>query len=55
MQKNKTVNPGRAEIFTEKHAHGKKIIDSSILPLCKSTLRLHVKRANYWQSYGQHV
>ena len=55
MQKNKTVNPGRAEIFSGKHAHEKKIIDSSTLPPCESTLPLHVKRANYCQSYGQHV
>ena len=55
MQKNKTVNPGTAEIFTGKHAHEKKIIDSSTVPPCESTLLLHVKRANYCQSYGQHV
>ena len=47
MQKNKTVNPERAEVFTEKHTNENKIIDLSILPLREWTLLLHIKRANY--------
>ena len=47
MQKNKTVNPGRAEIFTKKHANENKIIDLPILLPCESTLLLQVKRVNY--------
>ena len=47
MQKNKTVNPGRTEIFTKKHANENKIIDLLILPPCESTLFLHIKRGNY--------
>ena len=47
MQKNKTVNPGRAEIFTKKQANENKITDLPILPPCESTLLLHIKRANY--------
>ena len=47
MQKNKAVNPGRAEMFTEKHDNENKIIDLSFLPPYESKLLLHVKHAYY--------
>ena len=34
-------------MFNKKYFNENKIIDLSFLPLCKSTLLLHVKRANY--------
>ena len=41
----KSINKTRWKIFEKNMGH-KKIIDLSLLPPCKSVLRLHSKRAN---------
>ena len=52
--KSKSINEARWKIFEKKHKRHNKIIDLSLLPLCKSVLRLHNKRANavvyLWQN-----
>ena len=44
--KSKSINEARWKIFEKKHKRHNKIIDLSLLPPCKSVLRLHSKRAN---------
>ena len=42
-----TVNEARMDIFTKKHSMENKVIDLSLLPPCKSSLYLHLLRANF--------
>ena len=44
--KSKSINEARWKIFEKKRKRHNKIIDLSLLPACKSVLRLHSKRAN---------
>ena len=45
--KSKSINEARWKIFeNKKHKRHNKIIDLSLLPPCKSVLRLHSKRGN---------
>lgn len=43
----KDVNEVRMDIFMKKQKSNNQIVDLSILPPCKSTLTLHIERANY--------
>ena len=42
-----TVDEARMDIFTKKHSMENKVIDLSLLPPCKSSLYLHLLRANF--------
>ena len=44
--RSKLINEARSKIFEKKHKKRNKIIDLSLLPPCKSVLRLYSKRAN---------
>lgn len=41
------VNEARQQIFWEKYNKNKQIVDLSILPPCRESLGLHIRRANY--------
>ena len=44
--RSKSINEARWKLFDKKHKKHNKITDLSLLPPCKSVLRLHSKRAN---------